>query len=171
MNTYTRFLEIIKNNLKRKLYSEQAKKHILEQISRKYLDWETFDSLSCVEEENIMQSVSRGNCFGNEDGFDKLNNIPRNSRVTMLRDLYKKAKPVFSKREQINNPANEKGMYGRTPLLQAIVNDDLKQIEHLLNSGANPYIKDNNGHTALILAKLHALEDVVGLLDDYGVKD
>ena len=59
---------------------------------------------------------------------------------------------------------NERGMFGRTPLIQAAYDDNLKEVERLLKLGANPALKDSSGNDALQIAIINGYEKVAARL-------
>lgn len=61
---------------------------------------------------------------------------------------------ISSMVELITTGANleVRDIFGQTPLMRAVRNDQLDAVNALLEAGANPNHIDNNGHTALMLA-------------------
>jgi|19_taG_2_1085344.scaffolds.fasta_scaffold07910_3 ankyrin repeat protein len=59
---------------------------------------------------------------------------------------------------------NERGMFGRTPLIQAAYDDDLKEVNRLLDLGANPALKDSSGNDALQIAVINGYKKVAARL-------
>jgi len=59
---------------------------------------------------------------------------------------------------------NERGMFGRTPLIQAACNNDLKEVNRLLKLGANPALKDSSGNDALAVAIINGYDEVANRL-------
>jgi len=53
-------------------------------------------------------------------------------------------------------------------LIDAVVNNDIEEVETLLNNGADINIQDNDGDTALMLASKYGRTDIVRLLLDHG---
>lgn len=143
---YIRFTEIVERNLAEKDYDEEIRRKILDRIKAKY---KSFFEVIDTEEDFL----SGENCFGNDGGFVGLEGLDRDERVLHLRKCYERTGPVFPIKQIISNPLNEKGRYGRTALHDAVVESDQEKVIDLLKRGADPGLKDNNGHTPLMMAK------------------
>ena len=168
MNTYEKFIQAIKKNLQEKEYDDEKKKRILIKIEEKYKD--SYLMQDDWKEEHLESHTlcfTDGNCFG-EKGAPNLDKIPRTQRVEFLRDFYAKTRPAFLPKEMLN-PLNEKVDYGRSQLHLLVLEKNLEKIKELVDAGANPYVKDNNGHTPLVLARLEGLQQVILFLMALGV--
>jgi hypothetical protein len=88
----------------------------------------------------------------------------KEEKILALREYYKD-KNVFPPEDIIDETSiNLKGNFGRTPLHDAVLEDDVEKIIDLLNNGADITVADNNGHTPLILAKLEGKEKAIKIL-------
>jgi hypothetical protein len=62
-----------------------------------------------------------------------------------------------------------KGRWGRTPLHEAVIAEDLEEMEQLVQKGENVKIRDNNGHTPMQMAIFHSKKEVIERLNELGV--
>jgi hypothetical protein len=175
MDDYKCFLKIIRANLARKYKDKEKRRRIFERIAAKYRNSEIFSQLEFededVEDEQLADKVlARDNCFGDKNGFPELNGVPREKRVEMLRKCYGHCKPVFSKSEMIPI-VDERGKYGRTMFHDAVIAGDCKQIQRLYEAGADPDIRDNNGHTPFMLARLRVMKEVIEVFLKLGIEE
>ena len=173
MSEYEDFIGNVKKNLARKRrFNKKKKQAILKAIEEKYTNSGLFTPVSQIIEdtENIRNLLhARTNCFGPKEGFPNIDDIPREDRVPALRKCYEDC-PVFPQRATIN-PLNERGLFGRTPLHEAVISENRKAVSKLIHQGANTYKKDNNGHTPLMLAKFNEQDDMVEFLEDLGIEE
>ena len=63
----------------------------------------------------------------------------------------------------LGNP-NRQGPFGNTLLHSAVASGDPREVQRLLAAGADPRIRNREGHTALNAAVLLGHEDIHGLL-------
>lgn len=63
----------------------------------------------------------------------------------------------------LGNP-NRQGPFGNTLLHSAVASGDLREVRRLLAAGADPRIRNREGHTALNAAALLGHDDIHGLL-------
>ena len=63
----------------------------------------------------------------------------------------------------VGNP-NAQGPFGNTLLHSAVVSGDIREVERLLDAGADPRIANREGHTALRVAALLGHDDIHELL-------
>lgn len=126
-------------------------------------------------EENSTEEITAGESHSVE--YDETVNVPKI-------DYYNKKRPEYlfeeidtevteveeKKFKKIENP-NALDNYGRTRLMNAIMNDDTTLCYNLLESGARVDIRDKDGWTALMYACRYAkTPDIVQLLFNYGSK-
>lgn len=57
---------------------------------------------------------------------------------------------------------------GKTPLMLAVEAHNIDVIDYLLERGADPFLKDAAGETALDIARRIGMDDIAGKLDAYG---
>ena len=65
----------------------------------------------------------------------------------------------------LSNP-NRQGPFGNTLLHSAVASGDLREVQRLLAAGADPRIRNRDGHTALSAAALLGHRDIYGRLED-----
>jgi ankyrin repeat protein len=65
---------------------------------------------------------------------------------------------------------NYQGPFGNTLLHVAAMSGDVREVKRLLAAGADPRIRNREGHTALKIAKLAGLPKVYALLSGAGAK-
>jgi ankyrin repeat protein len=63
------------------------------------------------------------------------------------------------------NP-NRQGPFGNTLLHSAVAGGDLREVERLLAAGADPWIRNREGHTAASAAALLGHREIYGRLED-----
>ena len=63
----------------------------------------------------------------------------------------------------LGNP-NRQGPFGNTLLHSAVAGGDVREVQRLLAAGADPRIRNREGHTALNAAALLGHDDIHGLL-------
>ena len=59
---------------------------------------------------------------------------------------------------------NYQGPFGNTLLHSAVISGDVREVRRLLEAGADPRIRNREGHTALRIAKLAGQVKVYALL-------
>jgi hypothetical protein len=64
----------------------------------------------------------------------------------------------------LRNP-NRQGPFGNTLLHSAVASGDLREVRRLLAAGADPRIRNRDGHTALSAAALLGHRDIYGRLE------
>ncbi|HEU4921537.1 MAG TPA: ankyrin repeat domain-containing protein [Burkholderiales bacterium] len=64
----------------------------------------------------------------------------------------------------LGNP-NRQGPFGNTLLHSAVVSGDLREVRRLLAAGADPRIRNREGHTALNAAALLGHREIHGALE------
>ena len=64
----------------------------------------------------------------------------------------------------MRNP-NVQGPFGNTLLHSAVLSGDIREVQRLLAAGANPWIANREGHTAVRVAALLGHEDIHKLLE------
>lgn len=90
--------------------------------------------------------------------------MKRDEQIKVLYEFYKD-KNFFSEEEKINiDDINLKGKFGRTKLHNAVLEDKIDEVKRLVEEKADFNIKDNNGHTALTLARLNGRKEITEYL-------
>ncbi len=59
---------------------------------------------------------------------------------------------------------NRRARYGYTPLMEAVIAEDIKAVQQCLDAGANKYITDSGGNTPLEKALTLGLYEIAALL-------
>ena len=75
-------------------------------------------------------------------------------------------------RDRVEDPINERGEYGRTEIMEAMLAGDVERVEDLLAEGADPEIADNTGMNCIDIALMEGLTVFIQLFRDAGyIKD
>jgi hypothetical protein len=94
----------------------------------------------------------------------------KEEKILALREYYRD-KNVFPAKDIIDDESiNARGIFGRTQLHLAILEENEESIRDLVNLGADSKIVDNNGHTPYIMAKIEGKEKSLKVLEELGVK-
>ena len=78
--------------------------------------------------------------------------------VEMFRTVRRRERP---------EPALETGRFGRTPLHEAVVNNDLEAVKSILSRGVGIDLKDNNDNTAYDIASIEEHHEIVAAFDEH----
>jgi len=92
------------------------------------------------------------------------------TRIKRLEAYYAGKPPVFEPEEDAD-PINERGLHGSTPLHVNVEENNYAEVTRLLALGADPMIRDNNGHTPFQVAQLLGLQKMLRLLKRHGVTE
>jgi len=153
MDELQRFLQIIEAKLAKKYKSKKKRQEVFKRIKAKYEASHFFEYTEQEDECCYDMQCEIANCFG-DSGFAGLSSIPRVDRVEELRNRYaEEVGPVFPMGQTLD-PLIERGLFGRTLLHQAVVDDDFKTVTKLVKKGADREAIDNGGCTPLQLAAL-----------------
>ena len=90
-------------------------------------------------------------------------------RIIALEVFYEDRNP-FPKTERVSEE-NTQGMYGRTRLHNAVLEEDLDAISELINGGIDYTLKDNNGYTPYLLGVLEGKTKAIKRLKKHGVRE
>lgn len=59
---------------------------------------------------------------------------------------------------------NDQDIFGKTPLMHAVINNDIDSVKELIYNGADISIKDNNNRTALDYAYINMHHHMINIL-------
>jgi len=93
--------------------------------------------------------------------------MPVDQRVQALQIYYEDRNP-FSEGEQITEE-DVRGLYGRTQLHIAVLDEDLEEMKELVEGGANTNLKDNNGYSPYLLGVLEGKVKAIKLFKKLGI--
>jgi ankyrin repeat protein len=88
-------------------------------------------------------------------------------RIKALSKYYEKDNPFTE--EEIISDNDLKGAYGRTLLHDAVLREDLEEIEKLIKEGASTIVKDNTNCTPYQLAVIEGKTKAVKKLKKLGI--
>ena len=92
-------------------------------------------------------------------GFTPLHDIARRS-LTKAGNYTEIAELLIAAGADVNAQAHD----GTTPLHKAVLNGRMDVARSLIENGADRYLKDNNGYTALDVAKIWRMREMIKLL-------
>jgi len=158
MNNEKRFFGIIKTNLKRKYPNDKEKRDCI--FYKIQLDYKQrqFNLDQEFEEEDISCEI-----YFSKEELEKISIIDQEDRIKGLRKYYSD-KNVFPISQQLGY-CEEKGLFGRTFLHQAVVDNNLDAIKELIED-SDLEARDNSGYTPLMLAYLHEHLEIIALLEE-----
>ena len=90
-------------------------------------------------------------------------------RIIALEVFYEDRNP-FPKTERVSEE-NTQGMYGRTRLHNAVLEEDLDAISELIKGGIDYTLKDNNGYTPYLLGVLEGKIKAIKRLKKHGIRE
>jgi len=172
--TFCTFLDNIKKNMEAKgKSSEQISKTILK-VSKDYKNSPIFEKFDYSEEDiddylDPEEKEDRDNDIMSQLIDFNLDNDVRAQQILDWQKHYED-KNVFSAEDMVcSEDIDNKGVFGRTQLHTAVLNQDLKEIEKLLDSGANANIVDNNGFTPYQTANMEGYDDILKFFEQKGI--
>jgi hypothetical protein len=156
-------------------YNKEFQKR-LKTVEDKYKHFSVFDpSYNFDEDEDIElehNDIGEVVSDGNQECViaSPIELLSREDKIKGLQAFYD-SKNLFPKRWIMEaSPMNTKGQFGRTPLHEAVLKQDLDAIKKLLQDGADATLTDNNGHTPLVVARLERFKKVIHLMKKMGIK-
>lgn len=181
MSLFDSFLQNIKTNLKNKGCSDGEINEKISKISKKYEnedclkeidfsgdnddDWDDYDFVANTDNEISVVKQMKMNV---DDLRETINDdMSSEDRIKILRKYYED-KNVFDDDETISE-SNLKGAYGRTLLHEAVLEENIDEIEKLIMDGVDVSVKDNNGCTPYQLAVLEEKEESLKKLKEFGI--
>ena len=181
MSLFDSFMQNVEKNLRTKKYSETQIKEKIAKISKKYEnedclkeidfsgdddDWDDFDFVANTD--NELSVVRQMKPEDAQDLKDVTNEeMTTEERIKALSKYYE-GKHIFDNDEMVAEN-NMKGAYGRTLLHDAVLEEDLEEIEKLIEEGASVTSKDNTGMTPYMLAIVEGKEEAVKKLKKLGI--
>jgi len=167
---FEEFVERIRSRLQKRKFSREKIAFHIERLRDRYKDSPIFEEINLGDEvDDYFEDF--------EDGIKHLPVVHEveavnlsfvilkqtydetvEKRIYQLRDHYEDLQEesgeiLFPDDEEILfDPINVPGIFGRTPLIQAVFDGDLDRVNELLDLGADIGAKDNSGNDALQIA-------------------
>jgi ankyrin repeat protein len=166
-----------REKIKNKLLEKYKKTGIFDNSFLATEDEEDFLPVEYLEENknlNIIQEMESNYREENEeDAYKNISSTIINKQLSKgqaisLWEKFYANKKVFTT-EELNEGVNKIGMFGRTQLHEAVLQEDFQKIEKMLNEGVDASIKDNNGNTAFKLALMEGKIKIVDFLKQKGI--
>jgi len=189
MELFHSFINRIRVNLVKKGFNKRQLRRAIERIKERYENCPCFEDLPVRDPDfdddyEFCDSISE--CPVPAIGPESDNSLPFlflkqthgqivETRICELRRYYEHVQsergeewfpPEDEKPNRKVEPYNVPGEFGRTPLIQAVIDGNLGQVQKLIVMGANPYITDNNCDDALEAAIKNERFDIADFLRD-----
>jgi len=182
MDSFDSFVDRIRTRLKKKGYSKKKLNSIIDRLIRRYEDCSFFkDSLQDPDPDfddsyefcdaikdcpNVVEETDNTLPFL---VLKRTHNQVVNLRIRNLKSYYELlqreiGEDWFPFEDCGVEPYDVRGEFGRTPIIAAIIDDNINQVQRLIIQGADPYITDNNGDNALEAAKKNDRHEIVEFL-------
>lgn len=181
MSLFDSFIQNIEKNLKSKGCSEIEIAEKISKIKKRNEnedclkeidfscdddDWDDVDFIANTDNElSVMEQMKPDEVNNLKDVTTEDMSIEE--RIKALSKYYS-GKNVFDDDEMVAEN-DLKGAYGRTLLHDAVLEEDLGEIEKLIEEGASIKSKDNNGMTPYMLAVVEGKEEAIKKLKELGI--
>ncbi len=164
---YLNLLNIVKNK------QPKDRKKIIDKIMTKYQGSHIFEDLamsSSIEDDDEFDCLSPPKAFERPAGKNKFTLAISTDKEERILNLQRHYKEIFP--EDYEEAAKEvpRSKYGRTPLHDAVMDEDENAVREWIAAGNKTSISDNNGHTPLQMADFHGLKEMSELLRSLGTK-
>jgi len=181
--TLDKFLDRIRKGIKKKGFSKDAITFHMSRLREIYEqspifgDLEIDDSYDDYQEEEFEDGIKEvpvniEKMIDNRHFIvlDQTNEEQVEKRIHQLSGYYEKVQEESGEilfppeEEEIIDAINIRGMFGRTLLIQSVINGDLGEVDKLIKKGADIGIRDSSGNDALQVAILNGYDDIADRL-------
>ena len=171
---FCKFLDNIKKNMEAKGKSNEQISKTIFQVNENYKNSPIFEEIEYSDEDideylDPEEKDDRDNDIMSQMIDFNLDKDVRAQQILDWQDYYQD-KNVFSEEDMESvEDIDNRGVFGRTKLHTAVLNQDLEEIEKLLDSGANANIVDNNGFTPYQTANMEGYDDILNIFVQKGI--